>query len=59
MVARIVRVIKTAVGNGADRLRVVVNLRKDQCERLGLEHGTELEAIDRPDGILLRKVKGA
>lgn len=52
---RLVRVLKTSVGRGYFKLRVVVDLRKDQAERLGWEEGTEVEAVDRPDGVLLRR----
>lgn len=56
-----VRVIRASAGTikGKEyhRLRIMVNLRQDQADRLGWGEGTEIAAVDVKDGILLKKAK--
>lgn len=44
---------------GKDYHKFVVTLPPDQIDGLGWDHGQELEAIPRKDGILLRPVSNA
>lgn len=53
---RRMKVIRTGVDEaGNSKLRIVLNLNRDRIERYGLKEGTEIEVIDKPDGILLKK----
>ena len=53
---RVRRVSKGVIGGKErHRLRVVVDLRNDQEERLGWTEDTEVESVDHKDGILIRE----
>lgn len=55
MLPRLVRVIETSVGRGYTKLRIVVDLRKEHVEKYGFEKDDEVELVERPDGLLIKR----
>lgn len=57
MLRRLMRVIETSVGRGYTKLRIVVDLRREHIEKYGFAKDDEVELVDKPEGLLIRKVR--